>query len=239
MKAPQLRDVDLSLELADKDAYEKALDEIQLRLLRLQIKHFSEKRRAIIVFEGRDAAGKGGAIKRLTEKLDPRGIQVWPIGPPTADEQGRHYLFRFWEKIPARGTWAIFDRSWYGRVLVERVDQFAKKPEWKRAYAEINAFEKMLVDDGVTIVKLLFHISKKEQLGRFEVREKDPYKKWKISKDDWHNREKWGAYTEAFDDMLRETHTVDAPWHLVSAEHKWYARVEACRIVAKALDKAR
>jgi polyphosphate kinase 2 (PPK2 family) len=164
---------------------------------------------------------------------------VWPIGPPTPDEQGRHYLFRFWEKIPARGTWAIFDRSWYGRVLVERVDKFAKKPEWKRAYAEINAFEKMLADDGVPIVKLLFHISKKEQLARFEERERNPYKKWKISKDDWHNRKKWEAYTEAFDDMLRETHTINAPWHLVSGEHKWHARVEACRIVAKALDKAR
>jgi polyphosphate kinase 2 (PPK2 family) len=239
MKAPQLRDVDLSLAFADKDDYEKALREIELRLLRLQNGHFAERRRAIIVFEGRDAAGKGGAIKRLTEKLDPRGIQVWPIGPPSPDEQERHYLFRFWEKIPARGTWAIFDRSWYGRVLVERIDKFAKKQEWKRAYAEINAFEKMLVDDGVTIVKMLFHISKKEQLERFEEREKDPYKKWKISKDDWHNRKKWDAYTEAFDDMLRETHTQDAPWHLVSGEHKWHARVEACRIVAKVLDKAR
>jgi polyphosphate kinase 2 (PPK2 family) len=239
MKAPQLRDVDLSLAFADKDDYEEAKREIELRLLRLQIEHFAEKRRAIIVFEGRDAAGKGGAIKRLTESLDPRGVQVWPIGPPTPDEQGRHYLFRFWEKIPARGTWAIFDRSWYGRVLVERVDKFAKKPEWKRAYAEINAFEKMLADDGVPIVKLLFHISKKEQLARFEERERNPYKKWKISKDDWHNRKKWEAYTEAFDDMLRETHTINAPWHLVSGEHKWHARVEACRIVAKALDKAR
>ena len=239
MKAPQLRDVDLSLAFADKDDYEEAKREIELRLLRLQIKHFAQKRRAIIVFEGRDAAGKGGAIKRLTEKLDPRGVQVWPVGPPTPEEQGRHYLFRFWEKIPARGTWAIFDRSWYGRVLVERVDQLAKKSEWKRAYGEINAFEKMLVDDGVIIVKLIFHISKKEQLVRFKERESNPYKKWKISKDDWHNREKWGAYTEAFDDMLRETHTEDAPWHVVSGEHKWHARIEACRIVAKALDKAR
>jgi polyphosphate kinase 2 (PPK2 family) len=239
MKAPQLRDVDLSLAFADKDDYEEAKREIELRLLRLQIEHFAEKRRAIIVFEGRDAAGKGGAIKRLTEKLDPRGVQVWPIGPPTPEEQGRHYLFRFWEKIPARGTWAIFDRSWYGRVLVERVDKFAKKPEWKRAYAEIKAFEKMLADDGVPIVKLLFHISKKEQLVRFKERENNPYKKWKISKDDWHNRKKWEAYTGAFDDMLRETHTEDAPWHLVSGEHKWHARIEACRIVVKALDKAR
>jgi AMP-polyphosphate phosphotransferase len=238
MKTPRIEDIDLSPAFADKDAYEKALDQVQLRLLRLQVKHFAKKRRAILVFEGRDAAGKGGAIKRLTEQLDPRGIKVWPIGPPSPEEQGRHYLYRFWEKIPVRGTWAIFDRSWYGRVLVERVDRFASKPEWKRAYSEINAFEKMLYDDGVIIVKMFFHISKKEQLVRFKEREKDPYKRWKISKDDWHNRRKWGAYDVAIDDMLRETSTRHAPWHLVSGEHKWRARVDACRIVAGALERA-
>ncbi|HMJ56825.1 MAG TPA: polyphosphate kinase [Polyangiaceae bacterium] len=239
MKTPRLADVDLSLAFPDKDSYEEALDEVQLRLLRLQIKHFANKKRAIIVYEGRDAAGKGGAIKRLTAKLDPRGVKVWPIGPPAADEQGRHYLYRFWGKVPAPGTWSIFDRSWYGRVLVERVDKFARKPEWQRAYSEINAFEKMLSDDGVVIVKMFFQISKKEQLFRFEERQDDPYKKWKISKDDWHNRKKWAGYDEAIDDMLRETHTRDNPWHLVSGEHKWHARVEACRIVADALEKKR
>ena len=239
MKTPRLADVDLSLAFPDKDSYEEALDDVQLRLLRLQIKHFATKRRAVIVCEGRDAAGKGGAIKRLTEKLDPRGVKVWPIGAPTAEEQGRHYLRRFWEKLPTPGTWAIFDRSWYGRVLVERVDKLAKKPEWRRAYGEINAFEKMLADDGVTLVKMFFHISKKEQLVRFKEREKDPYKKWKISKDDWHNREKWAEYDEAIDDMLRKTHTREAPWYVVSAERKWNARVEACRIVADALEKRR
>src|SRR5688572_826001 len=152
MKTPRLADVDLSLAFTDKDSYEKALAAVQLRLLRLQIKTFAKKRRAIIVCEGRDAAGKGGAIKRMTEKIDPRGVRVWPIGPPHADEQARHYLYRFWEKVPPPGTWTIFDRSWYGRVLVERVDRYAKKPEWQRAYGEINAFEKMLSDDGVTIV---------------------------------------------------------------------------------------
>jgi polyphosphate kinase 2 (PPK2 family) len=236
MKTPRLADVDLTLAFADKDSYQKALAAVQLRLLRLQIKTFEKKRRAIVVCEGRDAAGKGGAIKRLTEKLDPRGVQVWPIGPPQAHEQGRHYLYRFWEKLPPRGTWTIFDRSWYGRVLVERVDKFAKKPEWQRAYAEINAFEKMLSDDGVVIVKLFFQISKKEQLERFKERESDPYKKWKIGKDDWHNRKRWPAYDEAIDDMLRETHTPDNPWCLVSGEHKWHARVEACEMVADALE---
>jgi polyphosphate kinase 2 (PPK2 family) len=235
MKTPRLADVDLTRAFPDKASYDKALDDVQLRLLRLQIEHFAKKRRAIIVFEGRDAAGKGGAIKRLTEKIDPRGVKVWPIGPPSPDEQGRHYLYRFWEKLPARGTWAVFDRSWYGRVLVERVDKHAKKPEWRRAYGEINAFERMLSDDGVIIVKMFFHISKKEQLIRFEEREKDPYKKWKIGKDDWHNRKNWKAYDEAIDDMLRETHTGENPWHVVSGERKWHARVEACRIVADAL----
>jgi polyphosphate kinase 2 (PPK2 family) len=238
MKKPRLADADLSLAFDDKRTYENELDNVELRLLRLQGKYFSQKRRAIIVCEGRDAAGKGGAIKRLTEKLDPRGVKVWPIGPPTEAEQGRHYLYRFWEKVPARGTWSVFDRSWYGRVLVERVDKFATKPEWKRAYGEINSFEKMLTDDGVVIVKIFFHISKKEQLVRFREREKDPYKHWKISKDDWHNRKKWRQYDEAIDDMLRETHQSNAPWNLVAAEHKWYARVATCRIVADALEKA-
>jgi polyphosphate kinase 2 (PPK2 family) len=237
-KTPRLADVDLSLAFDDKRTYEKELEKVELRLLRLQVKHFSQKKRAIIVCEGRDAAGKGGAIKRLTEQLDPRGVKVWPIGAPSAEEQGRHYLFRFWQKIPERGTWAIFDRSWYGRVLVERVDKFAEKPEWKRAYGEINAFEKMLTDDGVVIVKMFFHVSKKEQLIRFKEREKNPYKRWKISEDDWHNRKKWSQYDEAIDDMLRETHTANAPWHLVAAEHKWHARVATCRIVADALEEA-
>jgi polyphosphate kinase 2 (PPK2 family) len=236
MKTPKIKDVDLSLRFKDKDANQKALGDAKLRLLKLQIKHFDQKRRAIIVCEGRDAAGKGGAIKRMTESLDPRGVKVWPIGAPTAEEQGRHYLYRFWEKIPARGSWAIFDRSWYGRVLVERVDGFASKGEWKRAFDEINAFEKMLVDDGVVIVKLFFHVSKKVQLVRFKERENDPYKKWKISKDDWHNRSKWSQYEEAIGDMLKKTHTRDAKWHVIPADHKWHARVEACRIVADALE---
>ena len=236
MKTPRLADVDLSRAFANKDAYEDALEKVQLRLLQLQTEHFAKKRRAIIVFEGRDAAGKGGAIKRLTENIDPRGVKVWPIGPPSSEEQGRHYLSRFWEKIPSRGTWAVFDRSWYGRVLVERVDKLATKPEWRRAYREINDFERMLSDDGVVIVKLFFHISKKEQLVRFKERERNPYKKWKIGKDDWHNRKMWKAYDGAIADMLRETHTRQSPWHLVSGEHKWHARVEACRIIADALD---
>ena len=239
MKTPRLSAVDLDKKFADKDRYQKELDEVQLRLLNLQIEHFRKKRRAIIALEGWDASGKGGAIKRLTEKLDARSLKVWSIGAPKHEEQSRHYLFRFWEKIPEAGTWSLFDRTWYGRVLVERVEKFAEKSAWKRAYDEINAFEKMLVDDGVIIVKAFLHISKKEQLARFRDREKDPYKSWKIGPDDWRNRKKWSAYEDAIGDMFEKTHTKQAPWHAVSGEHKWFARVEVCRIVADALEKAR
>jgi polyphosphate kinase 2 (PPK2 family) len=235
MKPPRLKDIDLSQEMQDKDAYEKALQKVQLRLLRLQQKHYHKKRRAIIVFEGWDAAGKGGAIRRLSEKLDPRGLRVWPIGPPASDEQRRHYLYRFWEKLPPPQTWAVFDRSWYGRVLVERVEKLCSPDEWKRAYGEINEFEKMLADDGVAIVKIFLHISKKEQLRRFTEREQNPYKRWKITKDDWRNRRKWPDYERAIDDMFRETSTQHVPWTPVSGERKWYARVAVCRTVAQAL----
>jgi polyphosphate kinase 2 (PPK2 family) len=235
MKTPRLRDIDLSREMPDKDEYEKELSALQLRLLRLQQEHYHGKRRAIIAFEGWDAAGKGGAIRRLTEKIDPRGFQVWPIAAPTPDEQSRHYLYRFWQKLPRPQTWSIFDRTWYGRVLVERVEKLCTKPEWKRAYREINEFEKMLVDDGVVLVKIFLHISKKEQLRRFEEREHNPYKRWKITKEDWRNRRKWSHYERAIDDMFDETSTRHAPWTAIAAERKWYARVEVCRAVADAL----
>lgn len=236
MKGPSLRDVDLTLELPDKKAYEAALAEVQLRLLRLQQHHYHKRRRAIIVFEGWDAAGKGGAIRRLTEKLDPRGLRVWPIGPPTEDEQAKHYLYRFWAKLPEPATWAVFDRSWYGRVLVERVEQLVHKHDWRRAYGEINEFEKMLTADGVPVVKLFLHISKKEQLRRFHEREDNPYKRWKITEDDWRNRRKWSKYEKAIEAMFEETSTPRAPWHVIAGERKWYARVTACRKVADALE---
>jgi len=236
MRPPRLEDVDLSQKIIDKPTYEKALTEVQLRLLRLQQTHYHKKRRAILVFEGWDAAGKGGAIRRLTEKVDPRGLHVWPIAAPREDEQARHYLYRFWKKIPEPQTWAVFDRSWYGRVLVERVEKLCKPREWKRAYHEINELEKMLADDGVAIVKLFMHISKKEQLRRFKEREKNPYKRWKITEEDWRNRRKWSRYEEAIDDMFRETHSKRAPWTVIAGEHKWFARIAVCRAVADALE---
>jgi polyphosphate kinase 2 (PPK2 family) len=236
MKKLRLKGVDLSQEMKDKDDYEKALAKAQLRLLRLQQHHYQAKRRAIVVFEGWDAAGKGGAIRRLTEKLDPRGLRVWPIGAPEPAEQAKHYLYRFWQKLPPPQTWSIFDRSWYGRVLVERVEKLCTPDEWKRAYGEINEFEKMLVDDGAVVVKLFLHISKKEQLRRFHEREHNPYKRWKITDDDWRNRKKWSKYERAIDDMFEETHTRYAPWTAIAGERKWYARVSVCRAVADALE---
>jgi polyphosphate kinase 2 (PPK2 family) len=239
VKKPRLEDVDLSKEMRDKDAYETALAKVQLRLLRLQQHHYHHERRAVIVFEGWDAAGKGGAIRRLTEKLDPRGFRVWPIGAPTPDEQAKHYLYRFWQKLPEPKTWAIFDRSWYGRVLVERVERFAKREAWERAYEEINEFEKMLVDDGAIVVKIFVHISKKEQLRRFHEREENPYKRWKITDDDWRNRKKWKKYERAIDDMFEHTSTRYAPWSPIAGERKWYARVSVCKTVADALEAAK
>jgi AMP-polyphosphate phosphotransferase len=238
MKPPRLRDADLSLEMPDQDAYEKELKKVQLSLLRLQQEYFHAGKRAVIALEGWDAAGKGGTIRRLTEKIDPRGLHVWPIGAPTPDEQGRHYLYRFWTKLPAPGTWAIFDRTWYGRVLVERVEKLVPHDAWRRAYREINEFEQMLVDDGVPVVKLFVHISRKEQLRRFHERERNPYKRWKITDEDWRNRRRWKQYEKAVEQMFEETSTRAAPWILISGEHKWYGRTAACRAVVRALEAA-
>ncbi|HEY1723656.1 MAG TPA: polyphosphate kinase [Magnetospirillaceae bacterium] len=217
--------------------YDDRLHEAQTAMLRVQEAYFHEKRRAIIVFEGWDAAGKGGAIRRLTEKLDPRGCKVWPIAAPKPEEQGRHYLYRFWQRLPEPGTIAVFDRSWYGRVLVERVEGFAKKHEWKRAYHEINEFEKMLTDDGVRIVKLFLHITDDEQLKRFIERLRNPYKRWKLSGEDLRNRARRKDYEGAIDDMFAHTSTKHAPWHAIAGNHKWQARVHVIEGVVKALSE--
>ncbi|HYG88894.1 MAG TPA: PPK2 family polyphosphate kinase [Azospirillum sp.] len=223
--------------LADKESYEKRLKTLQTELLHIQQTYWHEKRRAIIVFEGWDAGGKGGAIRRLTEPLDPRGFHVWPISAPRADEQGRHYLYRFWKRLPTPGGIAIFDRSWYGRVLVERVEGFAGKEQWKRAYGEIRDFEKMLTDDGARIVKLFLHITPDEQLKRFQERLTNPYKRWKLTAEDLRNREKWDDYEEAIEDMFDETSTENAPWAAVPGNAKWYARTRVLEIVTEALKK--
>jgi polyphosphate kinase 2 (PPK2 family) len=212
------------------------LKELQLKMLRIQQGVWHKKDRVIIAFEGFDAAGKGGAIRRVTENLDPRGVRVHPIGAPGKTEQAKHYLYRFWRKLPAPGRIAIFDRTWYGRVLVERVEKLIPKEVWKRSYTEINQFEKLLHDDGVKIIKIFLKISKKEQLKRFEERLNDPYKQWKITEDDIRNRSNWNDYIKAVDEMVRETDTKACPWHIVETDDKDLAREEVLSIITKELN---
>lgn len=207
------------------------LKNLQLKMLRIQQGIFHKGERMIVVFEGIDAAGKGGAIRKITANLDPRSIHVHPIGAPTREEQGKHYLYRFWTKLPAPGMIAIFDRSWYGRVLVERVENLTPKKRWQAAYDEINQFEKLLTDDGVKIIKFYLKISKQEQLKRFEERLKDPYKQWKITPEDIRNRSKWSAYQKAHQDMILKTNTKNAPWHVIETDNKDEARSKVLELI--------
>jgi polyphosphate kinase 2 (PPK2 family) len=220
-----------------KEVYERKVEELQRRMLLVQQGIFHARRRAVIALEGFDAAGKGGAIRRLAEAVDPRGLRVVPIGPPTPDEQGRHWLWRFWRDLPTPGTITVFDRTWYGRVLVERVEDLAPKKAWKRAYREIVEFERMLVDDGVDLIKVFLAVSKDEQLRRFERRLEDPYRQWKLGDADVRARARWDDYVDAADELLARTDGPAARWHLVPADRKWYARAEVLRIVTKTLDR--
>jgi len=222
----------------EADDYKRQLKACQLEILGMQL-HLREKKNSLlIVVEGPDAAGKGGAIKRIVERLDPRLVRVYSIIKPTPEEYAHHYMWRFWNKLPAYGETVIFDRSWYGRVLVERVEGFCSETEWKRAYREINEFERQLTDDGAILVKLFLQISKDEQLDRFKRREADPYKHWKISDEDWRNRRKWNEHLDAAEDMFDKTSTDPAPWTIIAANFKWYARVKAAKTVCEALKKA-
>ena len=221
--------------VASKEVYERRVEELQRRMLLVQQGLFHARRRAVIAFEGFDASGKGGAIRRISEAVDPRGLRVVPIGPPGEDEQGRHWLWRFWRDLPVPGSITIFDRSWYGRVLVERVEGLARRKAWTRAYREIVEFERTLVDDGVDVVKIFLAISKSEQRRRFEARLADPYKQWKLGKPDLRARKHWDDYVEAADGLLARTDVPRSRWHLVAADHKWYARTEVLRIVTTAL----
>ncbi len=218
-----------------KKEYEQQLEALQLQMLRIQAAYRAQKRRALIVLEGTDAAGKGGAIRRMTALLDPRSISVIAIGAPTPQEQGRHYLYRFWQQLPVPGHITVFDRSWYGRVLVERVEGFCSQEAWSRAYDEINAFEKMLTDDGAAVVKLLLHITPDEQLERFADRLHNPVKRWKFTAEDLRNRRRWDANTEAFEDMLERTSTRCAPWTVIGANSKQHARLRALEAVTQQL----
>jgi len=221
--------------LADKDEYLKKLKKWQKKMLQVQQAYFHQNRRAILVFEGWDASGKGGAIRRITEKLDPRGVTVHPISAPTPLEQSKHYLHRFQARLPEAGTIAIFDRSWYGRVLVERIEGFATEKEWQRAYQEINEFERSLIDDGVRIVKVFMHITPEEQLKRFEERLNNPVKRWKLTTEDIRNRAKWEEYETSTNEMFQYTSTEAAPWNIIRGNHKWFARIDVLKTVVNQL----
>jgi polyphosphate kinase 2 (PPK2 family) len=214
-----------------KEEYVRDLVRYQLQLRALAYQLYVQKRPMVIVYEGWDAGGKGGNIKRITEKLDPRGYEVYPIAAPQGEDKTHHYLWRFWRRLkpPDEKQILIFDRSWYGRVMVERLEGFCTEEEWKRAFREINEFERQLVDFGTILVKFWIQISKDEQLRRFELRKETPYKAWKLTDEDWRNRQKWDLYEAAINDMLLKTSTLTAPWTIVEGNCKWYARVKALR----------
>ena len=232
-----LHRVDLGLSL-DRETYDAQRRELNARLLEAEHKLYVARIPAVICYEGWDAGGKGGNIRRLTQGLDPRGYEVVPIAAPTKEEKAHHYLWRFWRCIPKAGHITIYDRTWYGRVLVERVEGFCSEAEWKRAYDEINQFERQLADFGAVIVKLWLQIDAAEQLRRFQERQNTPYKQWKITEEDWRNREKRPRYEPAVVEMLRRTSTPYAPWTILEANCKYYARIKALRTVAEALEKA-
>jgi polyphosphate kinase 2 (PPK2 family) len=217
--------------------YERLLTKLQLELRELAHDLYGQKRSLVVVYEGWDAAGKGGNIRRVTEMLDPRGYEVLPIAAPSGEDKTHHYLWRFWRRLeaPEEKQILIFDRSWYGRVLVERVEGFCTETEWRRAYREINEFERQLVDFGIIVVKFWIHISSAEQLRRFEARKDNPYKAWKLTDEDWRNRQKWGEYEAAVEEMLLKTSTITAPWTVIAGNSKWVARTEALRTLTTTL----
>jgi polyphosphate kinase 2 (PPK2 family) len=239
----RLDDLDLTLKLKRREQDER-LDQGGRRLAQLRLALGGKLHPddplgppLILVFEGWDASGKGGAIKRLTAPLDIRHVRVASFAAPTPDEKRHHYLKRFWPALPGRGGMTVFDRSWYGRVLVERVEGFATEEEWRRAYDEIAAFERTLAVDGAIVVKFWLHVSPEEQLARFERREKDPLKTWKITDEDWRNREKRPQYVEAIEEMLARTDLLEAPWILVEGESKRFARVKVMESVIEQIER--
>jgi polyphosphate:AMP phosphotransferase len=218
-----------------KGEYRKTLELLQGRLNRLQREAAEDGRALVLVFEGWDAAGKGGAIRRLVSAFEPRAYRIYPVAAPTDEERAQHYLWRFWRHVPRAGRVAVFDRSWYGRVLVERVEGFATAAEWGRAYEEINDFERQLVDHRAVVVKYWLHITKDEQERRFKERARSPYKSWKLSDEDWRNRAKWDDYVEAVNAMVARTSTPVAPWHLIAANDKSAARLDVLKVACNAL----
>lgn len=238
IKMPKLRDVPLEGKTLDEEKYKKELKELQAKLGQLHNRLYRKRVPVIIAYEGWDAAGKGGNIKRLTGALDPRGFEVHPIASPEPHEKARHYLWRFWTRLPKDGHIAIFDRTWYGRVMVERLEGFCSENDWQRAYYEMNEFEQELYNWGAVILKFWVQIDKDTQLARFTERQNTPSKQWKITDEDWRNREKWDLYEQAVDEMLQKTSTTYAPWHILESVDKKYARIKALHIVIDALEKA-
>ncbi len=238
----RLDELDLSLRLSRaKEAERLAAAQTRLTWLRLSLggQVGSAPRLGpplCVVFEGWDASGKGGCIRRLVTPLDPRHVRVASFAAPTYDEKRHHYLWRFWPQLPGWGGMAVLDRSWYGRVLVERVEGFATEEQWRRAYQEISEFERALVDDGMILVKFWLHLSEQEQLRRFERRQHDPLKQWKLTDEDWRNRDKRPAYEDAVEDMLDRTDTAYAPWSLVEGDSKRWARVKVAETVIAAIE---
>lgn len=233
---PKLEDISLDCTI-EKEPYDETLKKLQKKLKRLHNEIYLKKIPVIIAYEGWDAAGKGGNIKRVAAALDPRGYEVCPIAAPDKYELAHHYLWRFWKHIPKTGHVEIFDRTWYGRVMVERIEGFCTQEQWRRAYREINEFERELHEWGAVIVKFWIHVSKEEQLRRFNDRQNTPEKQWKITDEDWRNREKWDDYEQAVDEMIRYTSTDFAPWTIVESEDKKYARIKALEVLIDAIEK--
>lgn len=236
VKMPKLQDINLSVSV-DENKYKEKLKNLQKTLSEQQQILFQKQIPMVLVFEGWDAAGKGGSIKRVASCLDPRNYNVIPISSPTTVELSHQYLWRFWKEIPQGGKITIFDRSWYGRVMVERIEGFCKENRWKMAYNEINEFEYELTKNGIILLKFWLHISPDEQLIRFKERENTPAKQWKITDEDWRNRKKWGEYEIAVNEMLKTTSTSFAPWNIIECNSKKYGRLKILKIITKTIDE--
>ena len=234
---PSQKDADLTASISSEE-YKSELKRLQKKLAALHNQIYRKRIPVVICYEGWDAAGKGGNIRRIAYPLDPRGFDVIPIASPSPGELARHFLWRFWTKLPRSGHVTIFDRTWYGRVMVERIEGFCSEDDWKRAYGEINEFEKELTDWGTVVLKFWIHIDPQTQLERFEARQNTPEKQWKITDEDWRNREKWPQYEEAVEEMLQKTSTEYAPWYIIESVDKKYARIRTLQIVTDALEKA-
>jgi polyphosphate kinase 2 (PPK2 family) len=216
--------------------YKAEMTELQARLLKAEFAIYRQQVPVLCLLEGWDAAGKGGAIKRIAAPLDPRGFTVVSFAAPRDEEKVHHYLWRFWKNLPRAGHLTVFDRSYYGRVLVERVEGFSKEREWRRAYQEIYEFERQQVTFGMAIVKFWMHITPAEQMKRFRARELDPYRSYKLTEEDWRNRQKWEPYTAAVEEMFARTSTPQAPWTIVPANDKLFARVAVLRTLVEAME---